>query len=181
MLLLYFWVTIGIDTPPLFPLHNILFYNYFALAGQVICFICLAFSEYRDSYLTYLCMLIFGLATIVLTLQEQYSMNFRGKYMIFSVFLTYMAFILKTGIPVVNSILLMIIALVCVGLGFAKQKKSVRIFGLALSLFVCGKLIVYDFFQAATWQKMTVLLVVGIIALIIAAIYIILEKKNDAS
>lgn len=156
-------------------------YNYIVLAAQTLCYLCLAFSEYRESYLVYIFMLVLGLATIVLTFQEKYRMEFRAKYIIFAGFLTYMALLLKTEIPVINSILLMIIALVCVGLGFAKKSKSVRIYGLSLSLFVCGKLILYDFFQAATVQKIIVFAVVGIIALLIASIYIILEKRNDAS
>lgn len=124
-------------------------------------------------------MLVFGLAVIGLTLQEKYQMNFKGRYMVLAVFLTYMAFIFRTNVRVVNSILLMVIALVCVGTGFVVDKKSVRIYGLVLSLVVCGKLVMYDFFKAATLQKTILFFAVGMIALLIAAIYIILEKKNS--
>lgn len=158
---------------------NILVFNILALIVQGICFLILAGYVYQNEYITYLCMLVFGLATIVLTMQDKYQMNFKGKYLILAIFLTYMAFILRVEIPVINSILLMIIALVCVGVGFAVDKKSVRVYGLVLSLVVCGKLVLYDFFGAATIQKTILFFAVGVLALIIAAIYIILEKKNN--
>ncbi len=159
---------------------GILVYNISALIGQAICFLHLSSSAYEGQYITYLCMLVFGLATIILTLQEKYRMDCKGKYLILAGFLTYMAFILRTDIPVVNSVLLMAIALGCVGVGFALHKKSVRIYGLVLSLVVCGKLVLYDFFEAASVQKMILFFTVGAIALIIAAIYIVLEKKNHS-
>lgn len=158
---------------------HILLFNGLALGGQLICFLDLHSPVYQNEYITYFCMLVFGLATIGLTLQEKYQMNFKGKYMVLAIFLTYMAFIFRTNVPVVNSILLMIIALVCVGTGFVVGKKTMRIYGLILSLVVCGKLVMYDFFKAATLQKTILFFTVGVIALVIAAIYIILEKKNN--
>ncbi len=159
----------------------ILLFNGLALGGQLLCFLSLCNPVYRNESITYLCMLIFGITTIVLTLQERYQMNFSGKYMILAVFLTYMAFLFRANVPVVNSILLMIIALVCVGIGFVANKKAVRIYGLVLSLVVCGKLVLYDFFQAATLQKTILFFAVGVISLVIATIYIVLEKKNSNS
>lgn len=41
--------------------------------------------------------------------------------MIIVIFLTYMALIVKTNIPVINSILIMLIALVSVTAGFVKR------------------------------------------------------------
>lgn len=159
--------------------EGILGFNIVALGGQVICYIRLSSPTYQDEYITYLCMLVFGLATIILTFQKKYQMDFKGKYIVLALFLTYMVFVFRTELPVVNSILLMVIALVCVGIGFAFDKKSVRIYGLILSLVVCGKLVLYDFFDAATIQKTILFFVVGVIALIIAAIYIVLEKKSN--
>lgn len=156
---------------------NIQVYNILNLLGQTVCFVMLGAPVYRNAYLTYFFMLIFGVATIVLTLREQYGMKIRGRSLIMACFLTYMALIIKTNVPVVNSILLMIIAVAGVGVGFFKRQKALRIYGLALSLLVCGKLVIYDFLGIATLQKMILFLAVGIIALIIAAIYIILEKK----
>lgn len=158
---------------------NILLFNALALSGQIVCFLFLARPVYRNAYITYLCMLIFGLATIVITFQDRYHMNFRSKAMITAVFFTYMALIVKINPPVINSILLMLIALVSVAAGFAEKKKGVRIYGLVLSLLVCGKIVSYDFMGAPTLQKTLLFFVVGVIALMIAGIYIILEKRNE--
>lgn len=158
---------------------GILVYNALALAGQIFCFLMLCSPIYYKTYLTYLCMLIFGLATIILTFDDKYQMNFKGKNMMLAGFLTYMAFVIRTGEHIVNSILLMIVALVCVGIGFAKNQKAMRIYGLVLSLFVCGKIGLYDFMEAPTLQKTILFFSVGVIDLIIAGIYIILEKKRS--
>ena len=94
-------------------------YNFTALAMQAICFLLLSQRIYSRAYITYLMMLVFGLATVVLSFHEKYEMDFKYKNLILSVFLTYMAFVCRTGIPVFTSILLMVIALVSVGAGFA--------------------------------------------------------------
>ena len=158
---------------------TILVYNSFILIGEVICLLLLLNPIYRNAYLPFLFILVFGLATIILTFNEKYHMNFRWKNMALAVFLTYMALIFKSNQPILNSVFLMIIALVCVGIGFGAHEKKMRIYGLVLSLLVCAKLALYDFFGAATIQKTIVFLVVGIIALAIAAVYMILEKRNN--
>lgn len=157
--------------------NNIMVYNGLALVGQIVCFLALAQPIYRNAYITYLCMLIFGLATIVLTFRKEYQMDWKFKQMSLAVFLTYMALVVRINQPFVNSILLMLVALISVGLGFAQHKKIVRIYGLILSLFVCGKVVLYDFMDAPSLQKTLLFFVVGVIALIIAGIYIFLEKK----
>lgn len=158
---------------------HIIVYNIFALVGEVICFLFLMNPIYQNAFLTYLCMLVFGLATIVLTFQEKYCMNFKNKNLIVAFFLTYMALVVRTHLPVVNSILLMLIALVCVGIGFFVKEKAIRIYGLVLSLLVCGKIVLYDYSAVPMLQKTVLFFSVGVIALIIAGIYIILEKKNS--
>lgn len=156
---------------------NIRLYNVFVMVGQIGALICLANPVYRNSYITYLCMFVFVLAYLVLTLQERYYKEFKHKNLIITLFLTYMALIFKTNIPVVNSILIMLIALVSVTIGFMKKDKTVRIYGLVLSLVVCGKIALYDYWGAPVLQKMILFFVVGVIALVIAGIYIVLEKK----
>lgn len=158
---------------------NIILFNGLALAGQIVCFLLLFNPIYRNAYIVYLCMLIFGLATIVLTFQEKYHMDFRHKNLILAVFLTYMAFVLQTSQPIVNSILIMLIALICVGLGFGVKEKPIRIYGLVLSLIICGKITLYDFFDTETLQKTILFFAVGIIALAISGIYIILERRMN--
>jgi len=46
-----------------------------------------------------------------------------------------------------------------------------------LSLCTCGKIALYDYWGAPILQKTILFFVVGVIALVIAGIYIILEKK----
>lgn len=156
---------------------GIIIFNICALLGQVICYLYLMEPIYIKEYLVYAMMLVFGLATITLTFHKKYQMDFSMKELIIAIFLTYMAFVCRTGIPIVTSVLLMIIALISVGSGFVISKKSVRIYGLILSLFVCIKIVLYDFWDIPTMQKMILFFVVGIIALMIAGIYIVLEKK----
>ena len=159
--------------------NYILVFNGTAIVGQIIAFLLLTNPIYRNAYVVYLCMLIFGLATIVLTFQEKYGMDFKGKSLILAIFLTYMALIIRTDLPIINSILMMFIALICVGLGFFEKEKKIRIYGLVLSLIVCGKIAIYDFFDAETLQKMILFFTVGGIALLISGIYIILERKMN--
>ncbi len=156
---------------------GILVFNVFVLIGQVGALIGLANPVYWNSYITYLCMFVFVLAYLVLTLQEKYYKNFKHRELIIVIFLTYMALIVKTNIPVINSILIMLIALVSVTAGFVKKDKPVRIYGLVLSLCTCGKIALYDYWGAPILQKTILFFVVGVIALAIAGIYIILEKK----
>lgn len=152
-------------------------FNYIAISAQALCLLRLLDISYKGTYITYLMMLIFGLATIVLTFHEKYRMNFKGKHLILAGFLTYMTLAGRIGIPVVTSIILMLIALSCVAAGFALREGSVRIYGLILSLFVCVKVAVYDFTGVPNLEKMILFFSIGLIALIISGIYIVLEKK----
>jgi uncharacterized membrane protein len=124
-------------------------------------------------------MLVFGIATIVLLFQPRYNMHFKYKSLVLAVFMTYMGLIFKSSEPILNSIIIMVVALVCVGLGFYNKEKHLRIYGLVLALLTCAKITLYDFMDAATLQKIVLFLAVGVIALIIAVIYIILEKKEQ--
>ena len=69
-------------------------------------------------------MFVFVLAYLVLTLQERYYKKFKHRELIIVIFLTYMALIVKTNVPVINSVLIMLIALVSVTLGFLKKDKN---------------------------------------------------------
>ncbi|MCM1536639.1 MAG: hypothetical protein NC126_12025 [Clostridium sp.] len=140
---------------------RILVYNILMLIGEAYCFLVLYHPVYQGAYLTYLCMLVFGLATIIVTLEDKYQMGFKGKNMILAIFLSYMSFVFRTGEPIVGSILLMVVALICVGIGFAKNQKNIRIYGLALSLLVCVKIGVYDFVEAPILQKTILFFIVG--------------------
>jgi uncharacterized membrane protein len=74
----------------------------------------------------------------------------------------------------------MMIALGCVGIGFKTQERTERVSGLVLAVFVCLKLIFYDFREVEVMYRMLVFLVVGVIALMISYIYVKLEKKEKS-
>ncbi len=90
-----------------------------------------------------------------------------------------MGLIVTSDYPFVNSILLMTVALIGVGMGFAIQRKGVRIYGLVLSLVICAKLVLYDFMGANVLQKTILFFVVGVLALMIATIYMLLEHNQE--
>ena len=48
-----------------------------------------------------------------------------------------------------------------------------------LAVFVCVKLVLYDFREVETMYRVLVFLVVGVLALGISFIYILLEKNED--
>ena len=74
---------------------------------------------------------------------------------------------------------LMVSALGCVGIGFKQSDKAARVSGLVVAIFVCIKLVLYDFARVQTIHKMIVFLVVGILALVISFLYILLEKNAE--
>ena len=160
--------------------RQILLLNWFCYVVQILCFLMLLRSVYATAYVTWGCMLVFGSATIVLTIQETYGMKQRYRSLVFAVFLTYMFLVIRIPmLPFLKSVLLMIVALACVGIGFADDQKNVRIYGLLLSMLVCGKIVLYDFVGAQSLQKILLFFGVGMLALVIAGIYIVLEKKKS--
>ena len=159
--------------------EGIIVFNICALCGQAVCYLLLAGPGYHNANLTFLCMLIFGITTIIICFQKTYHLEFAGKYMILPVFLTYMVVIYRNSTAVWDSILLMSIALGCVGAGVYIRKKPLRIYGLVLSLLVCAKLVLYDFSGSNAMMRTIMFFVVGVLALIIASIYIVLEKKQE--
>lgn len=80
------------------------------------------------------------------------------------------------------SLLLMVLAILAVIAGFVRREMPLRIYGLCLSLFACGKVVFYDFWDLELLQKSLLFLGVGVIAIAIAMIYAVLEqrqKKNE--
>lgn len=158
---------------------GILGFNVFAVGAQAVAYLFLVNPVYQNAYLTYLCMLIFGVATFVVCFQKKYQLDLKLKQLLLMIFLTYMGLIVRTDYPIVNSILLMTVALIGVGMGFAIQRKEVRIYGLVLSLVICAKLVLYDFMGANVLQKTILFFVVGVLALMIATIYMLLEHNQE--
>lgn len=144
------------------------------LAG---CFqLCTLFCE--EYTINSVAMLIGALAVIIM-FSARYGMAVRRKYLILAGYLIFMILTANFKTPVIVSILLMIVAIGCVGIGFRLKDKVYRICGLVMAICVCIKLIVYDFRELETLPKAILFLVVGIIALGISFLYIYLEKKEN--
>lgn len=101
----------------------------------------------------------------------------RGRAHALAFFFTYMVFAYHIELPIAVSILLMVIAVACVGAGFVLKIKSLRIYGLCLSLFVCGKLLLVDFADAQSADRVISFFVVGVIALAISYLYMRIERS----
>jgi len=101
----------------------------------------------------------------------------RGRAHALTIFFTYMVFAYGIELPIVVSILLMVIAVASVGIGFLLKIKGVRIYGLCMSLFVCAKLLLVDFADAQSADRVISFLVVGVIALAISYLYMRIERS----
>ena len=155
-------------------------YNAVVLAGQSLSYFVLLGERYRNSYVTYLCMLVLGLAIITLVLQEKYQLKCPHQLLIIELFLSYMILVMRLRYSFVTSILLMAVAvLVGVAGGFLINQKSARICGLILSILVCSKIVLYDFSGGPVKQRIFLFLAVGVLALVIVGIYIVLEKRTQ--
>ena len=77
----------------------------------------------------------------------------------------------------------MMFAFINVWIGFKLDKVEIRKYGLMLSLLVCAKLILIDFYSYEFIIKTALFLFVGILSLIISYIYSKLEQelKNKQS
>lgn len=101
----------------------------------------------------------------------------KGRTHALTIFFTYMVFAYNIELPIAVSILLMMIAIASVGVGFWFKVKGVRIYGLCMSLFVCAKLLVVDFADAQSADRVISFLVVGVIALAISYLYMRIERS----
>lgn len=131
------------------------------------------------SYLFSSIMMVLGAVTILIVFRKRYELQIPRKYLVLAGFLTWFSLTGHYESPVIVSILLMIIALGCVGVGFRQQDRVERICGLVMAFFVCLKLVLYDFREVEVMYRMLVFLVVGVIALMISFIYVKLEKKEQ--
>lgn len=124
-------------------------------------------------------MVVLGTVAILIMFRERYQLATGRKYLIVSVLQTFFALTGKYSLPAEGSVFLMIIALSCVRRGFRRKDKAERIYGLAVALFACFKLVVYDFREVEAIYRVIVFFVVGILTLGISFIYILLEKKEE--
>lgn len=132
----------------------------------------------RDTAVS-LIMMALGAVSVTLLFGPKYKIYMPKRYLAVAVFLTCYTLLGSFFTPVIASIILMAVALTCVGIGFKVNDRVVRIYGLAMAAFVCLKLVLYDFIEVGTIYRIIVFLVVGVLALIISFLYILLQKKTD--
>lgn len=121
---------------------------------------------------------VIGLVIVLLSISEKFGHIYKKLYLLVSIYLTIAVMLLNLKPRVVTSVLIMLIALISVIFGFVKRQKSCRIFGLALSMLVCLKIMLYDFAGVDGFIKTLMYFIIGVIALAIAAVYLVLEKKT---
>lgn len=173
LLLLFFLVY---NNLPWLKKHNQLPYNIFNIifmSGTYLMSLIV-----RD---TAVCLIMLALGTVSITLMfgPKYKIHMPRRYLAVAIFLTCYTLLGSFFTPVIASIILMAVALTCVGVGFKVDDKGVRIYGLIMAAIVCLKLVLYDFIEVNTIYRIIVFLVVGVLALIISFIYILLEKNAD--
>ena len=132
-----------------------------------------------DDYVIASVTMLIGSVAILVMFRKRYGLEMPRKYLMLAGFLTYMILVAGFKTPVVVSILLMTVAVGCVGIGFKLKDKVYRICGLVMAVLVCIKLVLYDFRGIPSLSKVILFLVVGLIALSISFLYIYLEKKED--
>ncbi len=132
-----------------------------------------------DNYIFSSVIMALGVITIVLVFRERYEMAVSRKDLMIAGFLVYFSVTGHYEQSVIVSILLMMTALFCVGAGFKMRDKKERVCGLVLALFICVKLVLYDFREVEVLYRMIAFFVVGVIALVISYLYIQLEKSAE--
>jgi hypothetical protein len=120
---------------------------------------------------------LFGAAWLVFYLAPRFYLEFPKKYLALIGYLTFMTLVvIPFPDPIATSITMMVIAVISVAIGVKMEDKPQRQCGLVLTLFVCAKIGIFDFRESEPLQRIIVLMVVGVIAMIISVIYFRLEK-----
>lgn len=123
--------------------------------------------------------MLLGAVAVTVIFRSRYRMEIPRKYLLVAGYLIAMIFLARFPVPAITSALLMLVAIGCVAVGFWKKDKVYRIFGLVMALFVCVKLVIFDFIALETLTKMIIFFIVGIVALAISFLYIFLERKDE--
>lgn len=122
--------------------------------------------------------MMIGIVSIWILVREQFGIKAKWRGIFLAGYLSCMILLCGIQQRLVISVLLMLVALLAVGFGFAFREKVVRIYGLCLSMVVFLKLLIWDFWGQPILYRMLAFLVSGILALAISLVYIILEKKR---
>lgn len=131
--------------------------------------------------------LVIGSVFIIMLTSEKF-INIKDllnhKIIVYSLYSTYgiCALFVTCGVKetwsnILLSIFLMIAAFINVWAGFKFRAIEVRRYGLILSLIVCAKLLIIDFYSFEFLMKSVLFLVVGVIALSISYVYSKLEHE----
>lgn len=123
---------------------------------------------------------LIGAVSLILYLKPAFYLEFKKRYLLLAAYLTLMLLIIRFPNPIYSSAAMMIIAFVLVITGFKILDKSLRLYGLALAIFACVKIGLYDFRGIGALQQTIVFMVIGTIALAISIIYSRLEKIKNA-
>ncbi len=160
------------------PRESALVYTNISLMGVSLLFARARHLPPEQHYIADTFVLVLTVAAVVLLWRERCHLPKRFQGLVLSLVLTYMIVVYQIRLPVVVSILLMIVAIGAIIGGFIRKEMAMRIYGLSLSLFVCAKVVVYDYWDLELLPKSILLLVVGLIAIAIAVIYAVLEMKQ---
>jgi len=150
------------------------FYNILNLAAMCFCYF---LSIFIGDYMNSIILTLLGTTVIIVGFSDKYNLECKYKYLFLSLFWTYMAIISRIETAVIISSLIMVVAIISVIVGFALERKEVRIYGLIVSILVSIKLMFFDFGDTPIMERMLLFLIVGVIILAISCIYIVLEKK----
>ena len=146
-----------------------------------------------NNFINSLIFIAISIMTMSIFMNDKYvDKEFIHEYdlLVYSLYLTYGICILYFESPInyeinniILSISLMMFAFINVWIGFKLDKVEIRKYGLMLSLLVCAKLILIDFYSYEFIIKTALFLFVGILSLIISYIYSKLEQelKNKQS
>ena len=156
-------------------------YNWFALVFDLLLLaFCSNLDVTAEGVFIFCIAAIFGLALVILLLNKEYGMVFAGKFIMIPAYLTFISLIMPLEGKFILSIILMGIALVSVVIGFILKERSVRIYGLVLSILMCGKIAIVDFVSIGDARAKTIMyILVGAFALAIGCIYLVLEVREN--
>jgi len=151
-----------------------------AIVTLVVTEFLMYFPLFRENMLTVVLVLLFGLGILVQLYMRRYDTIISEHILPIALFITFFVPVFRLE-NVVASGILMGIALFCVTIGFILKQKAIRIYGLVLAMLVCVKVGFYDFFNSDPLIKTVMFFVVGVTALVIAGVYIVIEKKISKS
>lgn len=161
---------------PLLKMRSHLPYN--ILSAVFIFLYSAGIAVWQGEWINIVTMLL-GAVALTVMFRARYGMEIPRKYLLVSGYLIVMIFLARFPVPAITSALLMLTAIGCIAEGFWKKDKVYRIFGLVMALFVCVKLIIFDFLALETLTKAIIFFIVGIAALAISFLYIYLERKDE--